>query len=113
MSADLLLLLTRVVLVFSAAIAVVIALRVPMRQAFGARVAYALWALVPIATVAALLPARLVIIEASANIAAAAPVAPVDTRIAEIATAPAASDIITRLDASPYIVALWALGFAI
>lgn len=115
MSADLLLLLIRVVLVFSAAIAVVMTLRILMRQLFGARVAYALWLLVPIATVAALLPARLVIIETPATAAATiAPPAPVDTRIADILTVPATSDFaITRLDASPYIIALWALGFAV
>src|SRR5262245_31688820 len=114
MSADLLLLLTRVVLVFSAAVAVVMALRIPMRQAFGARTAYGLWTLVPLATIAAMLPARLVLIDApTTDTAAIVPVAPVATGVAQIVADPVASDFVSRLDASPYIVALWALGFAI
>jgi beta-lactamase regulating signal transducer with metallopeptidase domain len=114
MSADLLLLLIRIVLAFSIAIAIVLALRIPMREIFGARVAYGLWLLVPVAAIAALLPARLVLIETPASIEAAAPVAPVDTRIADVVASPEAADfVITRLDASPYIIALWALGFAI
>ena len=63
MSADLLGLLVRLVLVVSAAIVIVLALRAPMRAAFGARIAYALWLLVPIAALAALMPARLELIE--------------------------------------------------
>lgn len=38
------------------AVLLVLALRLPLRRAFGARVAYAAWALVPLALVAALLP---------------------------------------------------------
>lgn len=41
----------------SAAILLVLALRWPLRRAFGARAAYALWLLVPLAIVATLLPA--------------------------------------------------------
>ncbi|WP_295862495.1 TonB family protein [uncultured Xanthomonas sp.] len=43
-------------LVVSVAIAAVLALRVPMRRAFGAGIAYALWIAVPLALLAALLP---------------------------------------------------------
>ncbi len=43
-------------LVVSVAIAAVLALRVPMRRAFGASIAYALWIAVPLALLAALLP---------------------------------------------------------
>ncbi|WP_222423743.1 M56 family metallopeptidase, partial [Lysobacter antibioticus] len=41
----------------SLAIALVLALRRPLRRAFGAGVAYAAWWLVPLAVVAVLLPA--------------------------------------------------------
>ena len=41
----------------SAAIALVLVLRKPLRKAFGARVAYGAWALVPAAIAAVLLPA--------------------------------------------------------
>src|SRR5690606_19395267 len=40
----------------SAALLLVFALRLPLRRAFGARVAYAAWALVPLAVLAASLP---------------------------------------------------------
>src|SRR5690554_8041879 len=43
-------------LAVTAAVAVVLLLRVPLRNAFGARVAYAAWALVPLALAAAALP---------------------------------------------------------
>ena len=117
MSADLLALLVRLVLVVSAALVVVLALRAPMRAAFGARIAYALWLLVPIATIAALMPARLVMIEAaplvSSAIAEQAPTAAtVATTPTDAISAVTSAFAILRLDASPYIVALWALGFA-
>ncbi|HVI58705.1 MAG TPA: TonB family protein [Luteimonas sp.] len=41
----------------SAALLLVLALRLPLRRAFGARIAYAAWALVPLALVAVTLPA--------------------------------------------------------
>ncbi|QGZ93326.1 M56 family metallopeptidase [Terricaulis silvestris] len=114
MSADLLGLLMRLVLVVSAAIALVLALRIPMRAAFGARVAYALWLLVPIAAIAAVMPARLVLIDAAPLVSSAiveqgAPTATVATPPAD-AMSSAATFAISRLDA--YIIALWALGFA-
>lgn len=116
MSADLFGLLVRLVLVVSAAIALVLALRAPMRTAFGARVAYALWLLVPIAVIAALAPARLELITSApltsgAELGQTLPVSAAQN--AGDASASAGSSFaISRLDASPYIVALWALGFA-
>jgi beta-lactamase regulating signal transducer with metallopeptidase domain len=71
MSADILALLLRATLVASAAIAVILLLRRPLRAAFGAQVAYAFWLLVPIATLAAFIPARRVIAEATSATAAA------------------------------------------
>jgi beta-lactamase regulating signal transducer with metallopeptidase domain len=99
----------------SAAIVIVLTLRAPMRAAFGARIAYALWLLIPIAAVAAMMPARLVLIEAPSLVSSAivepAPAAPAEPRTVESAAAQAPFAI-TRLDASPFIVGLWALGFA-
>lgn len=113
MSADLLGLLVRVALVFSAALLVILALRKPMRRAFGARVAYALWLLAPIAMFAALLPARLVLIDApqapavttSAQtvVDTARAVPPVLSATAEVA--------LTRPDVSLWIAAIWLVGF--
>ena len=47
-------------LVAAIAILVVIALRRPVRAAFGARLAYSLWLLVPLAALGSLLPPRIV-----------------------------------------------------
>lgn len=46
----------------SAAIALVLALRMPMRRVFGAQMAYATWLLVPVSWLALLLPARVELI---------------------------------------------------
>ncbi|HEY0437500.1 MAG TPA: M56 family metallopeptidase, partial [Phenylobacterium sp.] len=52
--------LLRLNLGVAAAVALVLALRLPVRRMFGARVAYGLWALAPLAAAAMLLPARVV-----------------------------------------------------
>lgn len=57
MGADLLPVLARTALVSGAAIVLVLLLRRPLRSAFGARVAYAAWALVPLAILAMSVPA--------------------------------------------------------
>ena len=62
MAVEWLLLLAKLSFVASAAILVVLALRAAMRSLFGARVAYALWLVVPAAIVAALLPVREIIV---------------------------------------------------
>jgi len=74
---DALLLLLRANLAGSAAVVAVLLLRRPMRRLFGARVAYGLWALVALAVLAMLAPARLVVVSApaaawSAHVGAAA-----------------------------------------
>lgn len=57
---DVLLVLLRINLAAAAAIAVVLALRLPTRRLFGSGVAYALWLLAPLAALAMVLPARVV-----------------------------------------------------
>ncbi len=52
--------LLRLNLALAAAVAVVMALRLPVRRLFGARVVYGLWILPPLAMLASLLPARVV-----------------------------------------------------
>lgn len=64
MSADILELLLEVTVAVSFAIAAVLLVRVPFRQLFGARVAYAMWGLIPLALIAVLIPARKVVITA-------------------------------------------------
>jgi len=62
MSDDVMKLLTEATFASSAAIAIVLVLRVPMRQLFGASVAYTLWGLIPLALIAVLIPARDVVV---------------------------------------------------
>jgi beta-lactamase regulating signal transducer with metallopeptidase domain len=68
---DLLLDLIRANLALSAAIALVLLLRGPIGRRLGARAAYALWAVPPLAALASLLPARTIVVTE-----AAAPAAP-------------------------------------
>ena len=75
-------------LVIAVTVGLVMALRLPVRRLFGPRVAYGLWSLVPLASLALLLPARVVRITAppapqtaqmifeSGSAAASAPTAP-------------------------------------
>ncbi len=59
MANDIMVKLSLLTLVGSAALIAVLLLRLPLRKLFGANVAYTAWGLVPIALCAALLPARL------------------------------------------------------
>ena len=77
MAADLLSLLTRANLAIGVAVLLILVLRRPVRGLFGARAAYALWLIAPLAVVAVLPPARTVTVRA--------PVAP----SAKVAQAPA------------------------
>jgi beta-lactamase regulating signal transducer with metallopeptidase domain len=54
--------LLRVNVALAAAVALVLVSRLPARRLFGARVAYGLWALVPLAAAAMLVPARVVVL---------------------------------------------------
>ena len=65
---DLLMVLLVMNLMAAAAVAVVMALRLPARRLFGARVAYGLWSLVPLAALGILLPSRVVTVAAPQTI---------------------------------------------
>ena len=69
---DALLILLGTNLAVAAAVAAVMALRLPVRRLFGPRVAYGLWSLAPLAALAMLLPRRIVAVPASAAPQAAA-----------------------------------------
>ncbi|MGH8051606.1 MAG: M56 family metallopeptidase [Arenimonas sp.] len=102
MSVDFLKLLMELTLACSAAILLVLLLRVPMRKFFGANVAYAIWALVPMAMMAVLIPAPdlvvIVVNQASA-------IAAVST-----AAAPVAMQVPTRDMTPDLVLAIWLLG---
>ncbi|HZW52027.1 MAG TPA: M56 family metallopeptidase, partial [Rudaea sp.] len=86
----------------SAAIVVVLLLRKPLRQRFGAQVAYALWALVPLAALVALLPAPVASVASMPAIVAAAP-AMMQTLPLAVAAAPA-------FDPMPWLALVWLFG---
>jgi beta-lactamase regulating signal transducer with metallopeptidase domain/ankyrin repeat protein len=76
-------------LVLAAAVLLVLALRRPVRAAFGARSAYALWLVVPLSVLALLIPARTVVVPfepAPALPTVAAPAQPTAAATTEAAT---------------------------
>lgn len=78
MSAEILQLLIEATVVTSLATAVVMAMRIPMRKLFGARVAYTVWGMIPLALIAVFIPAREIVVtmvdQAAAKASAATPV---------------------------------------
>lgn len=114
MASELPALLLRANLAIGAAILLVLVLRRPVRAFLGARSAYGLWLIVPLATLAVLLPARTVFVPASAPppVPAAAATALSTTPVAS----PASVDPVSRLrsQSRPYrprdvLISLWAL----
>ncbi len=83
-------------------VALVMALRLPARRLFGARVAYGLWALVPLAALAMLLPERVVTV--------AVPAAPQPAPQMIFETGVQAASVPTAPGFLPVAVLLWALG---
>ncbi len=80
MANDILALLGQTNLALAAAVILVLTLRRPVRAVFGARAAYGLWLIAPLAIVAVLLPARVITIAPpTAQIAAITPPTPVPT----------------------------------
>src|SRR5947209_8781398 len=99
MGVELLRVLTASVLTSSIAIVVALLLRRPMRVRFGARIAYALWLMVPLAVAVALLPAPVVVKLVPA--------------VAAIEATPAVSTgaaLTPNFQAAPWLVPLWLFG---
>jgi TonB family protein len=86
----------------SAAIVLILVLRKPLRRHFGARSAYAVWMLVPIAAAAVLLPAPVSSIAPVMNFANTAPVA--------VQALPLAAPVATAFDPVPWLGAIWLFG---
>jgi len=105
MGPDLIHVLTVATLVSSAAMLLVLVLREPMRRRFGAGVAYALWALVPLSASVALLPAPTASISMQILPAAA-------TELIAGASPLAAAQAAGNADFSTWLIATWLLGFA-
>lgn len=90
----------RLALVSTFACVLVLLLRVPLRNAFGARIAYAAWLLVPVIVFAALLPAP------------SAPPAPA-SRAVVLAATPVSASTVTAFDPRPWLVAAWLAGVVV
>ncbi|HEY7871115.1 MAG TPA: TonB family protein [Rudaea sp.] len=89
----------------TAAIALILILRKPLRQRFGAQAAYALWALVPLSAAMVLLPAPVATVVTPMTLA---PMAPAVTHAAPLAVAVAAT-----FDPVPWLGAAWLLGLVV
>lgn len=110
MAADLLLaILIKTNLAAAAAILLVLAVRKRARKAFGARLAYALWLVIPLAIGASLLPARQVVIVSTAQPLPA--MEPISFLATPLITAPATGEAARALpDLSTLALGLWLIG---
>jgi len=95
--------LLRANLALAVAVAGVMVLRLPVRRLFGARIAYGLWILPPLAVLAMLVPARVVTVRL-----AAAAMEATETALPSAGTVPGAAP----FDALPWLVGLWLAGVA-
>jgi len=107
MISEILTALLRTNLAASAAVLVILALRIPVARRLGVRAAYVLWSAVPLAAAACLIPARMVVLHRAivrvAEVAPAAPATAGATALGHAAShlAPSAAAIATTV---------WALG---
>lgn len=97
--------LLRVNLALAAAVGVVMVARLPVRRLFGARVAYGLWILTPLAALAMVVPPRVVTVTAPTLPALAQP-------IDGAALAQAAETAAASFDPRPALAGLWLIGVA-
>jgi beta-lactamase regulating signal transducer with metallopeptidase domain len=93
----------------SAAIIAVLLLRRPVRKRFGAGVAYAMWALPPLAAIASLLPPRIVTVAMPAFDEAAFDFG-FEPAAAASAALPAAPEVAAPMDVWSVVAGLWMLG---
>jgi beta-lactamase regulating signal transducer with metallopeptidase domain len=98
--------LLRVNLAMAAAVTLAMLLRRPARRLFGARVAYQLWGLVPLAAAAMLAPARVITLAAPTQVAAPQPGLSAATDFAPSLPLPSGPDF------SAIFTALWIAGAA-
>ncbi|HEY7800552.1 MAG TPA: M56 family metallopeptidase [Hyphomonadaceae bacterium] len=108
MANDLVFLLLKLTLAASATILLVLTLRSPMRRMFGARVAYVLWLIVPVGSLAVLLPARTTNLPSPVTTAIPQPPPAGTVAITTEATDPVSVG--AALDLSPAIAMVWLTG---
>jgi len=97
-------LLLRVNLALAVAVAGVMVLRLPARRLFGARVAYGLWILPPLAALAMLVPARVVTLRLPM---------PTPEKTEPALASAATTTATTPFDVQPLLAALWLAGVAL
>lgn len=107
MSDEVLKLLMEAVVASSLAIAVVLIMRVPLRKFFGARVAYTIWCLVPLALLAVLVPAQDVVVTVVSQTQTIS-AAPTEIAVA----APTSTPTSEKVSSSDFFLLLWAIGIA-
>lgn len=111
MSAEILPILLRVTMAASVAILIVLLLRRPLRTAFGAVVAYSFWLLVPIATLASVLPARLIVVNAPVMTdMQAAGARAIETGAPAAAELPTAAIALPDIEPTPLLLLIWLAG---
>lgn len=115
MTSDLLALVLRANLVLAAAILVILALRPVVTRQFGARTAYLLWAVAPLAMLAGLLPARRAVVEASSALGVAvAERADIPATVVPDALIPTAVRVVApSFEPEPLLVLLWSVGVVV
>lgn len=96
MANDILLFLGKANIALAAAVLLVLALRRPVRKAFGARSAYALWLIAPLSIVALLIPPRTIMLPAPAGPAAIATAPPQSSPAPPPSPSPAAHGVSDR-----------------
>lgn len=106
MTSDLILFLAKANLALAAAVLLALVLRKPVRAAFGARSAYALWLIVPLSILALLIPARTVVLPAP--VVAGTPVATARAEAPSRPTvAPSVPNQVRALPITEIVLGLW------
>ena len=117
MSLELIELIGRVTVSVSVALFIVLALRNPLRRAFGARVAYAFWLIVPAAGLANLLPARRILVSEIPPAGEALPAAWAATSghaaVSPDAGVDVASSVFSTWSFASSLTVLWVAGFVL
>ncbi|RRN64086.1 M56 family metallopeptidase [Caulobacter sp. 602-1] len=111
MTSDLILFLAKANLALAAAVLLALALRKPVRAAFGARSAYALWLVIPLSILALLIPARTVVLPAPvvAGTAVATARAEAPSRPTTAPSSPSAPNQVRALPITEIVLGLWGL----
>ena len=117
MSLELIELIGRMTLSVSVALLIVLAVRKPLRNAFGARIAYMFWSIVPAAGLANFMPARRILVFEASPAGEMPPVAPAalsgQSGVLPAAGGDTVAAVFSAWPLASWLVVLWFLGFAL